>query len=50
MFRSFDRHQGVFQFLAKIAFINNTLDIPILKTGDVAACCEELKNSLMVVE
>ena len=32
-------------FLAKITFINNTLDIPILKTGDVAACrvmCVEL--------
>ena len=37
MFRSFDHHQGVFYFLAKITFINNTLDIPILKTGDVAA-------------
>ena len=45
MFRSFDHHQGVFWFLAKITFINNTLDIPILKTGDVAACrvmCVEL--------
>ena len=39
MFRSFDHHQGVFLFLAKVTLINNPLDIPTLKTGDVAACC-----------
>ena len=31
MFRSFDHHQVVFYFLAKITLINNPLDIPILK-------------------
>ena len=45
MFRSFDHHQGDFWFLAKITFINNILDISILKTDDVATClvmCVEL--------
>ena len=45
MFRSYDHHQGDSQILAKITFIYNTLYVPILKTGDVAACrvmCVEL--------
>ena len=45
MFRSYDHHQGGSQILAKITFIYNTLYVPILKTGDVAAChvmCVEL--------
>ena len=39
MFRSYDHHQGGLWILAKITFIYNTMYVPILKTGDVAACC-----------
>ena len=45
MFRSYGHHQGGLLILAKITFIYNTLYVPILKTGDVAAChvmCVEL--------
>ena len=38
MFRSHDHHQGGLQILAKITFIYNILYVPILKTGDLAAC------------